>query len=795
MVVSKQVYTEAAVRAVVAGDGSKGSGYTSEHRRRKIESQYDKRSKLLYLGGSDLRDIYDNLPDTANVPHVVKDPPYYEVAIAKLDAHFEPFRRRTYERHQFRQISQNPSERFSDFLLRLRAQVKRCEYDSPDEMILDQIVERCASSKLKQKMLKRDMTLEEVEALGTSLEESEKKLREFGGRNEVQKVNSWGSGKVQPRRSQVANRWGQTMQNRVGEATKMNSSAPFQRSGFRSDPVCFACGRRGHVKGAEICPARQAACMRCRNIGHFARQCQKRPNSGPVPGVPAKRVRLIEGHSQEDKKDEFIFYAMGNNTFRFAVGGVEIPMTIDSGAAANIVDKETWKEMKEAGIKVWDMTTQIDKHFTCYASESPMKILGSFMSTIEGGGKQTVAKFYVAEKGQQCLLGDDTAKRLQVLKVGFDIGNISNEPAKEFPKFKGVVVEIPIDQSVQPVQQAYRRAPYALEDKVEEKLRLLLAQGIIEKVRGPSPWVSPMVPVLKESGDVRLCIDMRRANQAVLRETHPLPLVDELLGSVSGAVVFSKIDIKDAYHQIEISEQSRPITTFVTKNGLYRFKRLMFGISCAPEIFQKTMENILAGLEGIIVYLDDVVLFGATEKEHNERLQALRERLDEYGILLNHDKCVYNVEEVVVLGHVLNKNGIRPTEHRMAAIRCFREPKNVSELRSFLGLVTYVGRFILHLATKTEPLRQLLRGGAVFRWEDKHREAFKEIKEAISDIGYLGFFNKEDTTKLIADASPDGLGADLTDIGYNHVLDNESIGRNDKKRAHTINRLRRLVNV
>lgn len=177
--------------------------------------------------------------------------------------------------------------------------------------------------------------------------------------------------------------------------------------------------------------------------------------------------------------------------------------------------------MKEAGVQVWNMTQEVDRNFTCYASETPMKIVGSFMSTIEGGGRQTAAQFYVAEKGQQCLLGDDTAKVLKVLKVGFDIGNIANEPAKEFPKFKGVVVEIPIDQAIQPVQQAYRRAPYALEDKVEEKLRVLLAQGIIEKVRGPSPWVSPMVPVLNESGDVPTLVHRHESSQpgSVARNT------------------------------------------------------------------------------------------------------------------------------------------------------------------------------------------------------------------------------------------------------------------------------------
>lgn len=133
-----------------------------------------------------------------------------------------------------------------------------------------------------------------------------------------------------------------------------------------------------------------------------------------------------------------------------------------------------------------------------------------------------------------------------------------------------MVVEIPINPEIQPVQQPYRRPPIALEQKIEEKLHSLLQQDIIERVNGPSPWVSPMVPVTKDSGEIRLCIDMRQANKAVLRETHPLPLVDEMWSSINGAVRFSKIDIKDAYYQLEISEKSRAITTFITKHGLFR---------------------------------------------------------------------------------------------------------------------------------------------------------------------------------------------------------------------------------
>lgn len=531
----------------------------------KICSQYDKRSKLLYLGGSDLRDIYDNLPEVENVAHVLQDPPYYDVAIAKLDAHFEPYRRRTYERHLFRQISQGASERFADFVLRLRTQVKRCEYDKPEEMILDQIVEKCSSTKLKEKMLKKDMLLSEVEGLGTSLEETVRKLKEFGNAINSDSVHS--VAKKLPYGKYDAMR-----KVRQSGATRFQpgrrDSNFYQKSG--SVPVCFSCGKRGHVKGADICAARDKSCLKCGGTGHFAKQCLKRVNNEERAVVPPKRIRAVCEELEADNDDEYIFYAMGKNTFLFKVGGVEIPMVIDSGAAANIISQKVWEQMKQLKVQVWQMSTAIDRNFICYASKKPMEITGSFVAEVEGGGKKIDAKFYVAKEGQQCLLGDQSAKLLQVLRVGFDIAHVSQSSGSEFPKFKGVTVEIPVDNQVQPVQQPYRRVPYALEEKIDEKLRMLLQQGIIEKVKGPSPWVSPIVPVLKDSGDVRLCVDMRQANQAVIRETHPLPLVDEILGSMNGAKYFSKVDIKDAYHQVEISERSRPITTFITKTGLYR---------------------------------------------------------------------------------------------------------------------------------------------------------------------------------------------------------------------------------
>lgn len=137
----------------------------------------------------------------------------------------------------------------------------------------------------------------------------------------------------------------------------------------------------------------------------------------------------------------------------------------------------------------------------------------------------------------------------------------------------------------------------------------------------------------------------------------------------------------------------------------------MFGICCAPELFQKVMDTIVAGLEGVIVYLDDILVFGSSQKEHDARLEALMNRLREYGVLLNLEKCLFSVDHLEFLGHEPSPAGIKPMKSRVLAIQQFREPTNAAELRSFLGLVTYVGRFIPHLATKSEPLRSLLRTG------------------------------------------------------------------------------------
>lgn len=204
----------------------------------------------------------------------------------------------------------------------------------------------------------------------------------------------------------------------------------------------------------------------------------------------------------------------------------------------------------------------------------------------------------------------------------------------------------------------------------------------------------------------------------------------------------------------------------MTRKGLFRYCRLNFGINCAPELYQKIMEGILTGT-GAYNFLDDIIIPGETEEIHDKRLKHVLGVLEKSDITLNRAKCVFKVPIVEFLGHTLSADGIRPSIDKLDAIKRFREPKTMEEVRSFLGLVNYIAKFLPDLATTTAPLRSLTKNDASFEWGSDQVIAFNELKNHMSNNLILGYYSKTDKTQVIADASPVGLGAVLVQINEN----------------------------
>ncbi|KAG5863498.1 hypothetical protein JTB14_025531 [Gonioctena quinquepunctata] len=254
---------------------------------------------------------------------------------------------------------------------------------------------------------------------------------------------------------------------------------------------------------------------------------------------------------------------------------------------------------------------------------------------------------------------------------------------------------------------------------------------------------------------------MRRANEVIRRENYPLPVFDSIMTKLRKAKFFSRLDLEWAYHRIELDKESRPITTFITHKGMFRYKRLMFGVTSAPEIFQRIFENLLSQCKNCINYLDDIIVYGSTEQEHDDCLVKVMQVFEDNDILLNKTKCIEKVQQLCFLGHNLSHKGIDADQEKVKTILQFRPPTLKEEVRSFLGLVTYLGKFIPDLATTTEPLRQLTRRDTKFNWSEEHNNHFEKLKQVLTKPPTLSYFDPKKGTRLIADASPVALGAVL----------------------------------
>ncbi|KAJ8001173.1 hypothetical protein DPEC_G00188530 [Dallia pectoralis] len=302
---------------------------------------------------------------------------------------------------------------------------------------------------------------------------------------------------------------------------------------------------------------------------------------------------------------------------------------------------------------------------------------------------------------------------------------------------KDFQVKLHINTDIQPTCQPHRRVPFHIRQKVEEELKRLVNDDVIETVTGPTPWVSPIVtpPKPKDPDMVRICVDMRQANTAIQRERHITPTMDDVIHELNGATVFSKLDLTAGYHQLELHPDSRYITTFTTHLGLRRYKRLNFGISSAVEVFQNAICQTLQGITGVKNLSDDIIVYGKTQKDHDDSLRAVFQRLKDRGLTLNRKK--------------------------FAAIQQASDPQDPTEVRSLLGMANYSARFIKDFASISAPPRELTKKDPPWHWNPAHARALQTIKDSLTSNTVMSYFDPAKDTELVVDASPVGLGAIL----------------------------------
>ena len=672
----------------------------------------------------------------------------YSQLVEKVKKHYNPRPSAIVQRFKFNSLKRQPGETVAHYVAELRKLTEYCDFgDTLDDMLRDKLVWGIEDSRTQERLLAEDnLTFSKALDLAQALEVAAQDSKELSASTPamVHKVQGFAPG--------PSNR---SQRRKTTDATSKPPSP------------CYRCGGQ---HWAARCRFKSEKCNACGKVGHIAKMCRTKTKRGHT-------THMVDNESTS--ADEYTLYSVVTqkspaSSLRTTVliNNSPLVMEVDTGAACSLISEATFN-------KLWDSRTApplqpsgLPLPLRTYTGE-PIRVLGSVMVTVNDNQQEAELPLLVVGGDGPSLLGRNWLssirldwKRILSIRTSQGLESILEQHKDVFKSelgtLNGVEAKIHIDPQAKPIFYKARTVPLAFRQKVERELERLEKQGIIEPVQF-SDWAAPIVPVEKRDGNIRICGDYKlTVNQAAQTEVYPIPLIQEIFASLSGGKTFSKLDLSHAYQQVKLEEASQQYVTVNTHKGLFRYKRLPFGISSAPAIFQRMMETLLQGIPGVCVYIDDIIVTGKTDEEHLHHLEEVLSRLEKAGMRLKKEKCRYMLPEVEYLSHKINREGLQPSDSKVAAIVEAPPPKNVSELKSFLGMVNYYGKFLPNLSTTLAPLYRLLRKETLWQWGDEEQQAFDKVKKLLQSPNLLVHFDGDKPIVLACDASPYGVGAVLS---------------------------------
>lgn len=707
-------------------------------------------ANVLHYTGPKVAKLYDTVGQATDK---------YDDVIKKIDNFFNAKVHVDYERFVFWSAHQEKDEPFEAFVNRLRVLIQYCDYSDPEREIKTKAIIGCADQELRYLGITKEFKPSDFFDLGIKMEKGKQQSQNMSQDNTVAAINT------RKPMSTGTHSASNTM-NKKKFGNKNVNSHNNEKNQQRTQINCNFCGK-SHAKGKNNCPANGKTCNKCKKSNHFANVCRSTACDKPVANV-------VQDEDQgDDDDDQLNAFAISQRRKKFpkkvvTINDTEsIEMYIDTCCSLNIIDEVTFNSLKYK-----PQLSKLQEPIWGYQNQKPLEFLGEFKTSIKWSLAKVECMVAVVRGREKCLLGYDTADELGIVKI---VNTVINDEhslywERKYPtvfsgkvgKMRDYKVSFNIDRSVKPTVHT-RVIPFNLRDKMMDIVKKGVSDGVFEKVNGPVDWLLIPLLVPKADGRLRFVLDATPANIALKRTYHSFPTIEDFMVSVNGSKIFSKIDLVDGFHQIELDEESRKMTNFMTPEGIHRYTRLTQGFKPVPEEYDRAMKiNVRDRCEGVVGIMDDMLVHGKDTAEHDQRLDMLLKRLSELGLTVNMKKCKFNQTSIEFYGLVFDARGVRLTFDKIQALKEANAPGSGGEIKSLLGLSTFCSKWIQNHATTVEPLRKLA-NSKTWNWTEVEERALKDLKEAATGK-ILSYFDPNFETELVVDASPVGLGAMLRQI-------------------------------
>lgn len=732
-----------------------------------------KRNMLLHYMGAE---TYNLLCD-----HLSPEDPEaktYDEIVTLLEQYFDPEPLEMVELWKFRQRMQREGETVAEYITALQREAKYCGFgDYLQKGLRNQLVFGLRNQRIRSRLIEeKGLTFDKAKQIALSMEASGEGAEVLNRR--MQEVNLMDRKRLHARRDSAAT-----------AATKVtNPTNKF---------TCFRCGSEAHL--ADKCEHKNKICGLCKKKGHLKRVCLSSNANHSQMSKNQNRTKkhstnLVEDDvSESDCSDGDRVYVvdvcklehrsndLSKIFLKVIVGGALVQFEVDSGSPVSLISStDKVKFLNDLPLQ----STDIELRSYC---GNKIGVIGVIQTEVEHGNQTERLRLFVVEGRRHPLLGREWMRALRLDWNDILGGSVSSVdkitlhaplPAavkgliEEFPSvfdesmgnIEGIQAALHFKPDSKPVFLKARPLPFSIRDSVEQEIHSMVEKGVLVKVNR-SEWATPVVPVMKSGGRIRLCGDYKlTVNKSLVVDEHPLPTINEMFSNMAGGQKFTKLDLTQAYLQMSVRQEDQPMLTLNTHLGLYQPTRLMYGVASAPAIFQREISQILQGIPGVTVFLDDVEVTGPDDETHLNRLREVLKRFHEHNMRVNVKKCEFFADSIEYCGYIVDQHGIHKMKQKVDAIQNMPRPENREQVRAFLGLVNYYGRFMKNLSTKVYPINNLLKDKTPFVWTDACERAFLWVKSEMQSERVLVHYDAKLPLVLATDASPYGVGAVLSHI-------------------------------